>query len=173
MEAPPPPATEALCHPSPPPPVAMAPLLADGEGPFCKGSGSLTQCDPFPQGWQCLLGEVVDPGMLPLCPSSPFVRLPPVYRPCPPAPFLPRHTGSSDRIQGGSELGLVHVNTLRQYHEVWPSGCQQLPQDHMICRGAHTPCERRSRSSAVMHVTPELEVLGSNPGGVGTQCPRR
>ena len=32
---------------------------------------------------------------------------------------------------------------------------------------------RRSRSSAVMHVTPELEVLGSNPGGVGTQCPRR
>ena len=33
--------------------------------------------------------------------------------------------------------------------------------------------ERRSRSSAVMHVTPELEVLGSNPGGVGTQCPRR
>ena len=30
-----------------------------------------------------------------------------------------------------------------------------------------------SRSSAVMHVTPELEVLGSNPGGVGTQCPRR
>eukprot|EP00670_Eutreptiella_braarudii_P019831 CAMPEP_0174350762 /NCGR_PEP_ID=MMETSP0811_2-20130205/7912_1 /TAXON_ID=73025 ORGANISM="Eutreptiella gymnastica-like, Strain CCMP1594" /NCGR_SAMPLE_ID=MMETSP0811_2 /ASSEMBLY_ACC=CAM_ASM_000667 /LENGTH=162 /DNA_ID=CAMNT_0015479361 /DNA_START=273 /DNA_END=761 /DNA_ORIENTATION=+ len=33
--------------------------------------------------------------------------------------------------------------------------------------------QRRSRSSAVMHVTPELEVLGSNPGGVGTQCPRR
>ena len=25
---------------------------------------------------------------------------------------------------------------------------------------------RRSRSSAVMHVTPELEVLGSNPDGV-------
>ena len=24
-----------------------------------------------------------------------------------------------------------------------------------------------------MHVTPELEVLGSNPGWVGTQCPRR
>ena len=24
-----------------------------------------------------------------------------------------------------------------------------------------------------MHVTPELEVLGSNPGEVGTQCPRR
>ena len=35
------------------------------------------------------------------------------------------------------------------------------------------PSQRRSRSSAVMHVTPELEVLGSNPGGVGTQCPRR
>ena len=43
-----------------------------------------------------------------------------------------------------------------------------------------TPChlgglhvaKRRSRSSAVMHVRPELEVLGSNPGGVGTQCPR-
>ena len=53
---------------------------------------------------------------------------------------LSRHTGSSDRIQGGSGLGLVHVNTLRQNHEVWPIGCQQLPQDHMICRGAHTPC---------------------------------
>ena len=26
---------------------------------------------------------------------------------------------------------------------------------------------------APLHVTPELEVLGSNPGGVGTQCPRR
>ena len=32
---------------------------------------------------------------------------------------------------------------------------------------------RRSRSSAVMHMTPELKVLGSNPGGGGTQCPRR
>ena len=30
----------------------------------------------------------------------------------------------------------------------------------------------RSRSSGVMHVTPELEVLGSNPGAVGTHCPR-
>ena len=32
---------------------------------------------------------------------------------------------------------------------------------------------RRSRSSAVMHVTPELKVLGSNPGGGQTQYPRR
>ena len=31
---------------------------------------------------------------------------------------------------------------------------------------------RRSRNSVVMPVTPELEVLGSNPGGFGTQCPR-
>ena len=31
-------------------------------------------------------------------------------------------------------------HTLRHYHEVWPIRCQQLPQDHMICRGAHTPC---------------------------------
>ena len=35
------------------------------------------------------------------------------------------------------------------------------------------PVARRSRSSAVMHVTPELEELGSNPGGVRTQCARR
>ena len=49
-----------------------------------------------------------------------------------------------------------------------------------VCRGVtpsatrpHSVLQRRSRSSAVMHVTPELEVLGSNPGGVGTQCPRR
>ena len=38
---------------------------------------------------------------------------------------------------------------------------------------AHPPgldtVQRRSRISAVMHVMPELEVLGSNPGGVGTQ----
>ena len=33
--------------------------------------------------------------------------------------------------------------------------------------------QRRSRSSAVMHVTPELKVLGSHPGGGRTQCPRR
>ena len=33
--------------------------------------------------------------------------------------------------------------------------------------------ERRSRCSAVMHMTPELEVLGWNPGGVGTPCPTR
>ena len=31
----------------------------------------------------------------------------------------------------------------------------------------------RSRNPAVMHMTPELEVLGSIPGGGGTQCPRR
>ena len=53
---------------------------------------------------------------------------------------LSRHTGSIDRIQGGSRLGLVHVSTLRHEHEVWPIGYQQLPQDHMKCRGAHTPC---------------------------------
>ena len=35
------------------------------------------------------------------------------------------------------------------------------------------PHERRSCSSAVMHVTPELEVLSSTPCGVGTQYPRR
>ena len=46
------------------------------------------------------------------------------------------------------------------------AGAPHAPKDPS-CRG------RRSRSSAVMHVTPELEVLGSNPGGVGTQCPRR
>ena len=32
--------------------------------------------------------------------------------------------------------------------------------------GVPDPCETRTRSSAVMHVTPELEVLGSNPDGV-------
>ena len=40
-------------------------------------------------------------------------------------------------------------------------------------RGPQNPGQRRSRSSAVMHVTPELKVLGSNPGGGRTQCPRR
>ena len=37
---------------------------------------------------------------------------------------------------------------------------------------ASPPPSQRSRSSGVMHVTPELEVLGSNPGGIGKQCPR-
>ena len=32
---------------------------------------------------------------------------------------------------------------------------------------------RRSHSSAVMHMTPELEVLGSIPRGGRTQCPKR
>ena len=36
------------------------------------------------------------------------------------------------------------------------------PQPQWAPPPTHT---RRSRSSAVMHVTPELEVLGSNPGG--------
>ena len=47
--------------------------------------------------------------------------------------------------------------------------------EYMVWRCTTPPEQhrRRSRSSVVMHVTPELEVLGSNPGGVGTQCPRR
>ena len=59
---------------------------------------------------------------------------------------------------------------------VWESstGSQGARRDRTLYADPPPPPpRRRSRSSAVMHVTPELEVLGSNPSGVGTSCPRR
>ena len=51
--------------------------------------------------------------------------------------------------------------------------CRHVVRRAAVSSQGPRPHERRSRSSAVMHVTPELEVLGSNPGGVGPQCLRR
>ena len=54
-----------------------------------------------------------------------------------------------------------------------PPKSANQPKREARCCPPIPSCHRRSRSSAVMHVTPELKVLGSNPGGGQTHCPRR
>ena len=90
--------------------------------------------------------------------------------------------GGEGKGRGGLDLGPFCRSAPRResLEALWGSGLRggtglfehlfQTPPPHAPSLQAS---KRRSRSSAVMHVTPELEVLSSNPGGVGTQCPRR
>ena len=93
-------------------------------------------------------------------------------------PGVLRAKASGLRTRSRRALPSLSQETPRRHLRITPRSVQvifpSLAALSVVCALATPPPDRRrSRSSAVMHVTPELEVLGSNAGGVGTQCPRR